>query len=111
MGCAVPPTCRRRDPDAWTHADGRAYYNVSSPVPASTQLVQQLLAACSDQVRRQQQRQRTGSCVWSVAAPQQHAFGMQPAVQARLPQPTTASACSAHLADRPTLRLSAVQSM
>jgi hypothetical protein len=43
-------TCCRRDPDAWTHADGRAHYTVSSPVPASPQLVQQLLAACSDQV-------------------------------------------------------------
>lgn len=42
--------CVRRDPDAWTHADGRAHYTVSSPVPASPQLVQQLLAACSDQV-------------------------------------------------------------
>lgn len=42
--------CVRRDPDAWTHADGRRHYMVSSPVPASSQLVQQLLAACTAQV-------------------------------------------------------------
>lgn len=42
--------CCRRDPDAWTHADGRRHYVVSSPVQASSQLVQQLLAACTEQV-------------------------------------------------------------
>lgn len=80
MGCAVLQTCRRRDPDAWTHADGRAHYSVSSPVPASTQLVQQLLAACGDQVRRQQQ-QRQLRLVSSSSSP---ACGMQPVAQARL---------------------------
>lgn len=40
----------RRDPDAWTHGDGRPQYAVSSPVPANPQLVRLLADACAQQV-------------------------------------------------------------
>lgn len=45
------PACRRccrRDPDAWTFDDGRPHYTVSAPVPADPQLVQLLVAACTE---------------------------------------------------------------
>ncbi|WIA16113.1 hypothetical protein OEZ85_012832 [Tetradesmus obliquus] len=40
--------CVRRDPDAWTFDDGRPHYTVSAPVPADPQLVQLLVAACTE---------------------------------------------------------------
>lgn len=42
--------CIRRDPDAWTHGDGRPRYTVSAPVAADPVLRQLLVEACEQQV-------------------------------------------------------------
>lgn len=42
--------CYRRDPDAWTYADGRPYFTVSAPVAADPELRDLLVSAAAEQV-------------------------------------------------------------